>query len=139
MSCPCIGKLCDKFILSQSVTFTDNTLVINIPNGSYQDGSKYCIVVAQDIPTETTVASPAVITIGDSTTQYPLVCSDCTPVYACSLSSRTRYSTKVETEIGGGVFKMMGRVPCICAVNTPTSLPINNVTTTNTSSSEGGN
>ena len=132
MSCPCIGKLCDKFILSQSVTFTDNTLVINIPNSSYQDGSKYCIVIAQDIPTTTTVASPAVITIGEGTTQYPLVQSDCTPVYACALSSRTRYSTRVETEIGGGVFKMMGRIPCICAVNTPNALPIETTTTTST-------
>ena len=130
MSCPCIGKLCDKFILSQSVTFADDTLVINIPTGSYQDGAKYCIVVAQDIPTTTTIAAPAVITIGEGTTQYPLVKSDCTPVYACSLSSRTRYSTRVETEIGGGVFKMMGRIPCICAVNTPAALPIEAPTVT---------
>jgi hypothetical protein len=124
MSCPNIGKLCNNFIISQSVTFANNTLTINIPDGVYENGHKYCLVVAQTIPTDTTISSPVVVTIGEETTEYPLVKCNCTPVYACSLANRTRYSTKVETEIGGGVFKLLGNVSCPTALSTPASLPI---------------
>lgn len=129
MSCSNIGKLCNNFIISDDVTFADNTLTINIPDGVYENKHKYCLVVAQTIPEDTTISSPVVITIGDETTEYPLVKCDCSPVYACSLSNRTRYSTKVSTEIGGGVFKLLGNLPCPSALTLPSSLPIVTVTT----------
>ena len=129
MSCSNIGKLCNNFIISDDVTFADNTLTINIPDGVYENKHKYCLVVAQTIPEDTTISSPVVITIGDETTEYPLVKCDCSPVYACSLSNRTRYSTKVSTEIGGGVFKLLGNLPCPSALTLPSSLPIVAVTT----------
>ena len=82
MACKNVCKLCDRLILSQAVTFTAGTgLVINIPAGSYSDCEKYCIVVAQTIPTTTTVAANVVITIGDDTTAYPLL----TPLAAISI------------------------------------------------------
>ena len=103
MSCSNIGKLCNNFIISQDVTFADNTLTINLPDGVYENKGKYCLVIAQPIPETTTISAPVVITIGDdTTTTYSLVKCDCSPVYACSLSNRTRYSTRVATEIGGG-------------------------------------
>ena len=129
MSCSNIGKLCNNFIISDDVTFADNTLTINIPDGVYENKHKYCLVVAQTIPEDTTISSPVLITIGDETTEYPLVKCDCSPVYACSLSNRTRYSTKVSTEIGGGVFKLLGNLPCPSALTLPSSLPIVTVTT----------
>ena len=69
---------CKNLIISESVTFTAGTgLIINIPEGSYADGCKYCIVVAQTIPVETTITAPVVITIGgDTTTTYPLLHCD---------------------------------------------------------------
>ena len=55
MSCKNVCRLCDRLIISSAVTFTAGTgLIINIPEGSYQDGCKYCIVVAQAIPDATT-------------------------------------------------------------------------------------
>ena len=90
MSCPTSKCLCDKLIISQSVTFTNGQLVINIPAGSYTDDGKYCIVVAQAIPTTTTIAANVVITIGTDTTTYPLVNCDCTNVNACQISRRKR-------------------------------------------------
>lgn len=124
MSCSNIGKLCNNFIISEDVTFADNTLTVNIPDGVYENKQKYCLVIAQTIPEDTTISAPVVITIGDNTTEYPLVKCNCTPVYACSLSNRTRYSTRVSTDVGGGVFKILGNVGCPSALTMPSSLPI---------------
>lgn len=117
--------LCNRLVISQGVTFADNTLVINIPAGNYGNCEKYCIVVAQNIPDTTTITAPVVITIGDdTTTTYPLVNADCTSVYACSINRRTRYSVIVHTDIGGGAFKLIGRLPCSHCVNNADSLPV---------------
>lgn len=115
MSCKPICKLCDKLVLSQAVTFTAGTLIINLPAGSYNDGCKYCIVVAQAIPAETTINAPVVVTIGTGTEQYPLTNRCCAQVTACAVRTRTRYSTVVSTSATGGTFKLLGR-PC-CSPN----------------------
>lgn len=107
-------KICDKIIISEAVTFTAGTgLVINIPEGSYGDGCTYCIVVAQTIPTTTTITAPVFITIGTGTELYPLNKCDCTQATACSIRTRTKYKTRVETTPTGGIFKLLGRVPCV--------------------------
>ena len=46
MSCPTSKCLCEKLVISQSVTFTNGQLIINIPAGSYENNEKYCIIVA---------------------------------------------------------------------------------------------
>ena len=120
MSC----KLCNHLIISDSVTFENNTLVINIPQGNYCNNGRYCIVVAQSIPDATTITAPVEITIGSGTTTYPLVNCDCTNVYACSINTRTRYCVKVHTDIGGGVFSMIRKLPCSRCANQPASLPV---------------
>ena len=107
----CVGKLCDRFILSQAVTFADGTLTINLPAGSYANGCKYCIVVAQAIPDTTTITAPVVITIGDGTVEYPLTNRCCAQITAASLRTRTRYAVVVATTATGGTFKMLGN-PC---------------------------
>lgn len=113
MACKNVCKLCDKLIISDAVTFTAGTgLVINIPEGSYTDGCKYCIVVAQTIPAETTITAPVFITIGAGTVLYPLNKCDCTQATACSIRTRTKYSTRVETNATSGVFRLLGNVCC---------------------------
>lgn len=121
MSCKPVCQLCDKFIISQSVTFTSDNLVINIPAGSYNDGEKYCIVVAQSIPTTTTINAPVVITIGTGTVQYPLTRKNCAPVTACGIRTRTKYSVCVATTSTGGTFKMIGE-PCCSPSNKLSSI-----------------
>lgn len=110
--CNCTGKLCKRFILSQAVTFAGGTLTINLPAGSYANGCKYCIVIAQAIPAATTITAPVVITIGDGTEEYPLVNKCCAQVTACGLRTRTRYATVVSTDATGGTFKLLGRTCC---------------------------
>ena len=129
MSCQNTKHLCNRLVISESVTFTNNTLVINLPAGNYNDREKYCIVVAQNIPDTTTITAPVEISIGGGTTTYPLVNCDCTNVYACSINKRTRYSVCVHTNISSGVFKLLGKIPCSKCGNNLTSLPAPTTTT----------
>lgn len=111
MSCKSVCKLCPNLVLSQSVTFTGGNVEINLPAGSYNNGGKYCIVVAQAIPTTATIGAPVVITIGAGTETYPLTARNCRPVTACGIRTRTRYSVCVVTSATGGSFRMLGQ-PC---------------------------
>ena len=119
MSCKTVCRLCDCLVLSQAVTFADGTLTINLPAGSYANGEKYCIVIAQAIPEATTITAPVVITIGSGTEEYPLTNRCCAQVTACALRTRTRYSIVVSTSATGGTFKMLGKGACA---------PVNNLT-----------
>jgi hypothetical protein len=110
--CSNVCKLCDNLVISQAVTFANGTLTINLPAGSYGNGCKYCIVLAQTIPAEATITAPVVITIGDGTEEYPLTNRYCAQVTACALRTRTRYATVVGTDATGGVFKLLGRGCC---------------------------
>lgn len=112
MSCKNVCKLCDKLIISTAVAFTAGTgLVITIPEGSYNDGCKYCLVVAQTIPAATTITAPVFIQIGTGTELYPVNKCDCTQVTACGIRTRTKYSMRVETSPASGIFKLLGK-PC---------------------------
>ena len=61
MSCKPVCRLCDNLVLSQAVTFTGGNLEINLPAGAYNNGEKYCIVVAQAIPDTTTINAPCLL------------------------------------------------------------------------------
>lgn len=136
MACKDNGCLCNHFVISDSVTFADNTLLIDIPMGIYENGEKYCLVIGQDIPEDTTVSAQVAITIGGVTDPvYPLVNPNCTNVNASQIRSRARYATKVYTNISDGVFKLLSFINCNnnCC-NTNSSLPI----TIPTITTEGG-
>lgn len=114
MECAKNCKLCNKFILSQSITFSGGNLVVNLPQNVYSNCQKYCIVLAQSIPTTTTVNAPVVFTIDTGTTQYPFVNYDCTPVLASQVRTRRVYPTRVNTAVNSGVFKYIGKCPLPC-------------------------
>ncbi len=112
MPCKPVCQLCPRLIISQAVTFDGTSLIINLPAGAYANGEKYCIVVAQTIPADTTITAPVVITIGDGAEEYPLTNRCCAQVTACAIRTRTRYSTVVGTSATGGSFKLLGRASC---------------------------
>ena len=116
MACKPTCRLCDRLVISQSVTFTGGNLIINLPAGNYGNGCKYCIVVAQNIPATTTINAPVVITVGTGTQQYPLTNRCCAPVTACAIRTRTRYSAIVSTSATTGTFKLLGNT-CPCPTN----------------------
>lgn len=128
MACKPSCKLCDNLIISTAVTVITvdgtDTLVIDLPVRTYSDGCKYCIVIAQTIPTTATIAMPVAFSIGgDTTTVYPFTRCDCSQVTACAIRNRTRYSTVVSTNAIGGVFKSLGGLHC-CPDNNLASLPV---------------
>lgn len=121
MSCKNVCALCPRLVISQTVTFAGGVLAINLPAGSYQNGEKYCIVVAQTIPATTTISAPVVVTIGTGTAQYPLTKRNCAQVTACGIRTRTRYATAVSTSATGGAFRLLGS-PCCAPNNALTSI-----------------
>lgn len=125
MSCKNVCRLCNKLIISDAVTFTAGTgLIIDIPASTYFNCEKYCIVVAQAIPTDTTITAPIFISIGgDTTTLYPLVRRNCQQATACNIRTRTKYSVCVATNVTSGVFRLLGDVGCVGAEVLP-SLPV---------------
>ena len=121
MACKPVCQLCKRLILSQSITFTGGNLVVNLPDGNYSNGEKYCIVLAQSIPTTATINAPVVFTIGAGTVQFPLTNRCCAPVTACGVRTRTKYSTIVVTNATGGTFRMIGK-PCCSPSNDLTAI-----------------
>lgn len=107
-----VCKLCDRLVISQTVTFSDGVLTINLPAGTYNNKCDYCIVVAQTIPAATTITAPVEITIGTGTETYPLLGNCCQQLTACSIRTRTRYATRVVTDAAGGSFRLLGRACC---------------------------
>lgn len=127
MSCKASCRLCDKLVISQGVTVVTiagvDTVVIDLPARAYNDGCKYCVIIAQAIPTTATIGSPVAFSIGgDTATVYPFVRCDCSQVTVCGIRTRTRYATVVSTNAIGGVFKSLGGLSCY-PVNNLTSLP----------------
>lgn len=117
MSCNYVCKLCPRLIISDAVTFAADTLTINLPAGSYNNGERYCIVVAQAIPAATTISAPVVITIGDGTVEYPLTNRNGAQLTAAALRTRTKYATCVSTTATGGAFRLLGRAAAAPANN----------------------
>lgn len=124
MSCKPVCKLCPHFIAARTVTYASGVLTINIPAGTYNNGGKYCLVVADRIPTDAIIGAPVVVTIGNSTVSYPLLRCNGAQVVAGNLRSRYRYSTMFSTNVaGGGAFRLLGKVFC-CETNTPSGVTV---------------
>lgn len=128
------NTLCPNLIISTSVAVVTvngtDTLLINIPTGSYRNGCKYCIVVAQAIPATATINMPVAVSIGgDTTTVYPMTNKCCAQITACSIRTRTRYPVCVSTNATGGTFKVLSGL-CCAPNNALASLPVTTTATT---------
>jgi hypothetical protein len=92
------------------VTYNAPNLQISIPEGSYYNEEKYCIVIAQNIPAATPVDAPVTISIVNGTQVYPLVNCNCSQVTARQIRTRTKYSTVVHTDATTGTFRLLGHL-----------------------------
>ena len=130
MACKNVCRLCKKLVLSTAVNFDagTNELIIGLPDGTYYNNEKYCIVVAQPIPTTTTIGSTVVVTIGTDPTRFPLVRRNCQQATSCNIRTRTKYSVCVATNTIGGVFRLLGDIGC-CGEEVLPSLPVPATTT----------
>jgi hypothetical protein len=110
--CNCNGRLCNRFLLASTATFAAGTLTINIPQGTYGNGCRYCLVIGTALPGEATLNAPVVITIGEGTEEYPLLNCNGAQVIARNLRTRKIYPVVVATTADGGVFRMLNNVGC---------------------------
>lgn len=124
MSCKPVCKICPHFIAARSITYASGVLTINIPAGTYNNNEKYCLVVADRIPTDAIIGAPVVVTIGSSAVTYPLLKCSGAQVTAGSLRSRYRYSTVFSTNVAGnGAFRLLGKVFC-CETTVPAGVTV---------------
>lgn len=93
----------------------NNTVWIWIPTAQYRNCEKYCIVVAQNLPDTVPVDAPVSIYVEGGTQLYPLTTCDCERVTARAIRTRTKYSTVVQTDATGGVFRLLGKL-CKCVL-----------------------
>lgn len=114
---------CRRLVVSSNITFAGGNVIINIPDGVYNAGRKYCIMLNQAIPTTATVGAPVFVTIGTDTTQYPLNKCDCTQLTVCALRTREIYPVVVKTTPTGGSLKLLRKV-CCAPDNNLASLPV---------------
>lgn len=108
----CRNRLCPSFTIVSDVTFAAGVLTLNIPAGTYSNNCRYCLVIADTIPTDATLASTIVVTIGDDATTYPLLLCNGTQATLNSfrIQSRHIYSTVFHTLLGGGGnFRLLNR------------------------------
>ena len=110
--CNCSGRLCKRFLLATTATFAAGTLTINIPQGTYGNGCRYCLVIGTALPGEATLNAPVVITIGEGTEEYPLLNCNGAQVIARNLRTRRIYPVAVATTADGGAFRMLNNVGC---------------------------
>lgn len=128
MSCSNNCKLCKRLAISQSISFnaTVNQLIVDLPANSYGNCEKYCIVFAQNIPTNATLNAEVVFTIGgDQTVGYPFLNKDCSPMYASQIRTRRKYPVMAVTNLSNGAFKYIGNC-CIPSKDfiTRNSIPV---------------
>ena len=110
-------NICPNLVISDSVSIVTinnvDTLVIDLPTGTYLNCNKYCIVVAQTIPDEATINMPVAFSIGGvTTTTYPFINCNCTQVTASGVRSRVRYPAVVFTNASGAVIRSTRNICC---------------------------
>ena len=121
--CECRRKVYSTAVAVVTVDTVD-TLVISVPEQSFNNHQRGCLVIVQSIPDTATINVPVAIGIGaDTTTVYPLVNKCCEPVTACSLRTRCRYPFVVETSATGGTFKILKNLSCAPSNNLD-SIPV---------------
>lgn len=119
MACKTSCKLCDHLIVSENIAVTSGVVVVTLPTGTYLNGEKYCIVLAQTIPTTAAISAPVQFIINGGDTRFPLNDCECRQVTACGVRTRTRYSTRLVTNATGAVFRMLGHACCCPENNLP--------------------
>lgn len=119
---------CPRKVYSVSATVVAvngvNTLVIDVPQQSFNNGQRGCLVITQNLPAEATILMPVAISIGGvTTTVYNLVACDCSQVTAAMLRPRKRYPFKVSTGATTAVFKILKTLSC-APDNNLTTIPV---------------
>lgn len=120
----CKNRICRRAIFSNSITLVTvdgtDTLVIDIPAGTYENCGRYCLFVTQDIPPANWNVPVAISIGGVTTTVFPLVGCNCAQIIVKQLNTDMRYPVRVNTN-GGGSFRVLEGMRC-CPTTAPAVL-----------------
>ncbi len=109
MACKNICKMCNRLVVSTTITVAAGEMIITLPAGAYLQGEKYCLVLAQAIPADAVDPGlPVVIQTTGDTTDYPLLDKAGLQVTADQLRTRTRYATRIYETLTGSAFRLIG-------------------------------
>ena len=115
---------CPRKIFSESVTLVTvdgtDTLVIGIPEQTFSNCQRGCLVIVQSIPATTPITAPVAIQIGADTVYYPVVNRCGVDVTATQLRTRRRYPFRVSTNATSGVFRILDNLSCTPNINLAT-------------------
>lgn len=117
------NECCNKVFSSTITVETVNgvsTLVVNVPDQTFSNCQRGCLVLVQPIPATATVEMPVAITIGDGTAYYPVNTCGGTPVVVPMLRTRRRYPFKVVTNTTSGSFTILKNLSCYTVNNLAT-------------------
>ena len=123
------NRLCSHYIISDSVTVVTvggvDTLLIDLPAGTYGNCEKYCIIVRTLPATGVMVNMPVAISIGgNTTTVYPLVCGKTgLQAVGCQVNGRSCIKVCVRTNASTGVFRAFEGLNSYCP-DVLASLPV---------------
>lgn len=109
------SRVCRYLVYSEASAVTGGNLIVDLPEITYRDCNKFCLVLTQALPDTATVNMPVFVTVGeDTTTTYPLV--DCTglQVTASMITTRCRYPVIRVTNGVSTVFKIQRNLSCKC-------------------------
>lgn len=115
-------KICKRLVASVSVAVVGTSLVVNIPDRSYDNCQRLCLLIAQEVPTTATRGMPVVITIGTGTTQYPLVKCNGGPVTQEYIAQGDVYPLMTQTNATSAVFRVLRKL-CRASTNLQ-SIPV---------------
>lgn len=105
-------RICNNLVISTSVAISGTEMVITIPQATYTNNQKLCILIAQTLPVSTTPL-PVTIQINGSETTIPFrtICGH--NVYSDQLRTRTIYPVYAATDSQTFVYRLKERcLPC---------------------------
>lgn len=117
------NKICSNLVISTAVAVSGTDLVITIPQDTFDDCEKVCLLIAQEIPSAATINMPVSIAIGADATLYPLTRCSGLQITASEISQNSIYPTQVRTNATSGVFKVLAGLPA-CKSTVVPSIPV---------------
>lgn len=112
MACNCGCRCCPQLVRSTALTYDadTNVLSVSIPEATYLNHQRLCLVIAQAIPSGVNADTTVNILVGAGTTGYPIYTRFLNDVYADSLMTRKVYPLLAATDTEAFVIEDVGRL-----------------------------
>lgn len=112
MACNCGCRCCPLLVKSTALTYNaeTNVLSVSIPEATYQNHQRLCLVITQAIPAGVNANTTMNILVGTGQTGYPIYTRFLNDVYADSLMTRRVYPLLAATDTEAFVIEDVGRL-----------------------------